>query len=244
MENFKTDTSGNSRDTSGTSSDALFLLEENDVDGPGQGHARLVRGYPPYSEDMAMRLSCSFSRLAVAVSSLALLLSGLSCAAMAATDPSGSSSLPSITVQAPRHVARPYRTVPRAVARPAAAARRTVSRETSSPAEATQPGGQGSIMERLKRLERTSSNCTDGCQTSFRYGNQPWNGCNGSGGNFIFSTTCRNVRNFKTYQECREHGLFLAARNYEVWWYCQSLVSSGKLSGEKVQVAETKRPAR
>jgi hypothetical protein len=39
-------------------------------------------------------------------------------------------------------------------------------------------------------------------------------------------------------------GLFLAWRNAEIRWYCSSLHAAGKLSGEKVQVAELKRSAR
>jgi hypothetical protein len=38
--------------------------------------------------------------------------------------------------------------------------------------------------------------------------------------------------------------MFLAWRQYEVWWYCSSLHAGGKLSGEKLQVADLKRPAR
>ena len=91
-------------------------------------------------------------------------------------------------------------------------------------------------MAKIAALEKTSSNCTDGCQTSFKYGNQPWNGCSGSSGDFTLSTTCRNGRNFKTYQECRETGLFLAWRQFEVWWYCNSLSAGGKF-----KVAELKR---
>lgn len=99
-------------------------------------------------------------------------------------------------------------------------------------------------MAKLAALEKTSSSCTDGCQTSFKYGNQPWNGCSSSGGEFNFSTTCRNVRNNKTYHECRETGMFLAWRNNEVWWYCSSLLAGGKLAGEKYHVAELKRSGR
>jgi hypothetical protein len=44
---------------------------------------------------------------------------------------------------------------------------------------------------------------------------------------------CRNVRNYKTYSECRESGLFLGWRNNEIWWYCTSLAA-----GQKYQVAE------
>ena len=98
-------------------------------------------------------------------------------------------------------------------------------------------------MARIAALEKTSSNCTDGCQTSFKYGNQPWNGCSVSS-DFMLSTTCRNVGNYKTYQECRETGMFLAWRQYEVWWYCSSLHAGGKLSGEKLQVADSKRSGR
>jgi len=39
--------------------------------------------------------------------------------------------------------------------------------------------------------------------------------------------------------------MFLAWRQYEVWWYCSSLHAAGKLSGEKQQqVAELKRSRR
>jgi hypothetical protein len=99
-------------------------------------------------------------------------------------------------------------------------------------------------MAKLAALEKTSSNCTDGCQTSFKYGNQPWNGCSTSGSLFDLSATCRNVRNYKTYSECRETGLFLGADNRGVWWYCSSLLAGGKLAGEKHQVAELKRSGR
>jgi hypothetical protein len=39
-----------------------------------------------------------------------------------------------------------------------------------------------------------------------------------------------------------ETSQFLAWKHYEAIWYCGSLVSGGKLSGEKVQVADVKRP--
>ena len=148
------------------------------------------------------------------------------------------SSLPSITVQAPKQVARPHRT--------SRVANTVASRRTSPPTQAPtaqKPApAKDSVMAKLAALEKTSSNCTDGCQTSFKHGNQPWNGCSTTGD--IFSTTCRNVRNFKTYFECRDHGLFLAWRNAEVWWYCSSLLAGGKLAGEKYQVAELKRSGR
>jgi hypothetical protein len=166
-----------------------------------------------------MRLSSRFfSGLVVAVSSFSALTFGLSGAAMAATDPSGS-LLPGISVQAPRPVARPHRTAPRAVARPARAARRTVSRETS-PAATTQPGGQGSVLERLKRLERTSRSCDERCQ---KISAQP--GCSAS----VWPVTsvgkgCGNSRHFFThYVQCTDHLYFLAWKPREAWWYCSSL---------------------
>jgi hypothetical protein len=191
--------------------------------------------------ERVMRISSSL----VAPSTLAILsimlLSGTAAAQTATT-----SQLPGITVVAPKQVARP-------VARPqrqAPPVANTVAVRPTSPAPQTPPTSaqkpaSGSVMARIAALEKTSSNCTDGCQTSFKYGNQPWNGCSVSSGDFTLSTTCRNGRNYKTYQECRETGMFLAWRQYEVWWYCSSLHAAGKLSGEKQQqVAELKRPGR
>jgi hypothetical protein len=160
-----------------------------------------------------------------------------------------SATLPTVTVVAPKQVARPNRPVARPPQRPPQVANTVASRATSptpqTPTAQTTAPAPGSVMAKIAALEKTSSNCTDGCQTSFKYGNQPWNGCSGSSGDFTLSTTCRNARNFKTYQECRETGMFLAWRQYEVWWYCSSLHAAGKLSGEKQQqVAELKRSGR
>jgi len=182
-----------------------------------------------------MRLSSSFvAPSAVAILSTALLC-GPSGTAISQTATGSATPLPSITVEAPRQVARPQR--------PARGANtvtsRPIPRATQEPAPA-----KGSVMAKLAALEKTSSNCTDGCQTSFKYGNQPWNGCSVSGGDFTLSTTCRNARNYKTYSECQDTGMFLGWKNHEVWWYCSSLHAGGKLAGEKHQVAELKRPGR
>jgi hypothetical protein len=201
----------------------LFLSGESDVDGPGQGHARLASGYPPYSEDMAMRLSSRFfPDLAVAVSSFALLLFGLSGAAMAATDPSGSSSLPSITVQAPKQTAGPHRTVPRAVTR--STGRRHTASRGISPSSATPSGGHGqeSVLERLHRIERETHSCDGGCATSLPSHGKPWIGCSVSGWP-MYSGTCRNGRKYKNYVQCAEEGYFLAWKVMDVHWYCTSL---------------------
>ena len=186
-----------------------------------------------------MRLSSSF----VAPSAFAV-LSTVLLSGTAASQTATTSQLPGITVVAPRQVARPV-VRPQRQAPPVAntVAARPTSPAAQSPSTAAQKPAPGSVMARIAALEKTSSNCTDGCQTSFKYGNQPWNGCSGSS-DFMLSTTCRNVRNFKTYQECRETGMFLAWKHYEVWWYCSSLHAAGKLSGEQQRVAELKRSGR
>jgi len=173
-----------------------------------------------------MTMSSSFvASAAVAILSTALLCS-LTGAAMSQTTPG--STLPSVTVVAPKPLARPpHRPERTANTR---AGRRTAP-ATQAPIEtATRTPAQGSVMAKLKELERTSSNCTDGCQTSFKYGNQPWNGCSTTGD--IFSATCRNVRNFKSYAECTEHGLLLGWHRNGIWWYCTSLLAGNKLVAE------------
>jgi hypothetical protein len=205
----------------------VALPAEAELGGPAPGrHLR---------ERVMRMLSSLVAPSAVAILSTALLC-GLTGAAMSQTTPG--TSLPSVTVVAPKEVARPHRPVQAATT---GAGRRRAPAAEKPAQTATRTPAPGSVMAKLAQLERTSSNCTDGCQTSFKYGNQPWNGCSTSSGDFTLSTTCRNGRNFKTYQECRETGMFLAWRQYEVWWYCSSLHASGKLSGEKLQVAELKR---
>jgi hypothetical protein len=184
-----------------------------------------------------MRVSSSFvAPSAVALLSVALLC-GPSGTAMSQTE------LPKITVVAPKQVARPVATPQR---RPRGVATTVASRPappaTPSPTAQKPAPAKDSVMAKLAALEKTSSNCTDGCQTSFKYGNQPWNGCSTTGD--LISTTCRNGRNYKTYFECMDTGRFLGWRNPEMRWYCSSLHAAGKLSGEKVQVAELKRSVR
>jgi hypothetical protein len=189
-----------------------------------------------------MRMSSSL----VAPSAVAFLSTVLLSGTAASPTATGlTSQLPGITVVAPkqaaRPVARPQRQAPPVANRVAA---RPTSPAPQAPPTSAQKPAPGSVMARIAALEKTSSNCADGCPTSFKYGNQPWNGCSTSG-DLILSTTCRNGRNYKTYEECRETGMFLAWKHYEVWWYCSSLHAGGKLSGEKQQqVAEIKRSGR
>ena len=186
--------------------------------------------------ERVMRMSLSLvAPSAVAVLSTALLCA-LTGAAMSQTAPN--STLPNITVEAPKQTARPHKPV-QAATTGAGYRRVPAAGKPAQTAIRTPPPAPGSVLAKLKELERTSSNCTDGCQSSFKYGNQPWNGCSTTGD--IFSATCRNVHNFKTYAECTEHGLLTGWHRNGIWWYCSSLLAGGKLAAEKVQVAELKR---
>lgn len=173
-----------------------------------------------------MRTSSSLvAPSAVAILSIALLC-GPSGRAMALTGASGNTSLPSITVQAPKPVARPAKPLKqRAVVRNTV---RTVSPGPSpSPIPATPakpPPAQESVLAKLQRLERTSSSTLGGVATSFPRGNLPYVGCSTSGWPaYSPSGTCRNGRNYKSYVECTEAAHFLAWRPMEYHWYCTSL---------------------
>lgn len=166
-----------------------------------------------------MRFSSRFiSSLAVAILSIALLLCGPSGTAMSQTATAATSSLPSITVDAPKPVARPQKPIERAVAH------NTVRRTGSPGTSATTPftPAQESVLAKLQRLERSSGSCNGGCATSFPSGNRPWVGCSVSGWP-MYSGTCKNGRNYKTYVECTETSYFLAWKPMEVHWYCTSL---------------------
>jgi hypothetical protein len=63
---------------------------------------------------------------------------------------------------------------------------------------------------------------TGATTTSFRSGNAPWVGCSGAGG-WNFSSTCRNLANFKSYNECTTGVAKAAGTSLESWWYCSSL---------------------
>ena len=63
---------------------------------------------------------------------------------------------------------------------------------------------------------------TGATASSFRSGNAPWVGCSVAGG-WNFSSTCRNLANFKTYNECTASASKVGGRSLESWWYCSSL---------------------
>jgi hypothetical protein len=58
--------------------------------------------------------------------------------------------------------------------------------------------------------------------SSFRSGNAPWVGCS-IGLGWGFSSTCRNLANYKTYAECQTGVAKSGATSLESWWYCSSL---------------------
>jgi len=148
-----------------------------------------------------------------------LFIAGLMCSlsgtAMSQTEPpSGVTLLPSVRVEAPRQVARPSKPERGKVARSTVSAR-------TSPTTPMQSASPMSPTVTLAKLASTTGSCVGGCVTSFRSGDAPWHGCSGSSG--MYSPTCRNVANYKTYAECEEAGLLTGWRTPEVQWYCSSL---------------------
>jgi hypothetical protein len=178
-----------------------------------------------------MRLS---SRL-VAPSAIAVLSTVLLCgpaAPQTATD--SAAPLPTITVDAPKQAARPQQVAtphsPKQVANTGA------SRRTSSTVQ-TGSAAPDSVLGKLAKLEKASSSCNGGCETSFKSGNAPWVGCSFSGGWWsTFSSTCTDTLTYKSYADCMDTKVFLGWEKYKARWYCNSLAAGGKF-----QVAELKR---
>jgi hypothetical protein len=161
-----------------------------------------------------MRFSSLFlARPAAAIP--ALLLCCLSSTAMSQPTPAAGTDtqLPGVMVEAPKQVARPHKPAHHA------AARSTRSHTSSTVAEVL--SSSMSDAAKLAKLASTAGSCVDGCQTSFRYGHAPWNGCSVSSG--TYSSTCRNPVHFKTYDECKEAGRIAGWRTGEMSWYCSSL---------------------
>jgi hypothetical protein len=92
-------------------------------------------------------------------------------------------------------------------------------------------------MGKLARLERISSNCNGGCQTSGRVGNQAWIGCSESAGYYsVFSATCTDTLTYSSYTGCMSTKVFTGWDANRAWWYCNGLAA-----GHKFKVAELKR---
>ena len=188
-----------------------------------------------------MKLSSRF----VAPTAVAFLSTVLLCGPAASQTATGSSApLPSVTVDAPKQAARPNR--PKEVEGSRVAAHRTsLAGHTSSSGARTPSPAPDTVLGRIAKLERSSSSCNGGCETSVRQGNAPWVGCSLSSGENstgAFSATCRDTLTYRTYAECTSTKIFLGWIPREARWHCSSLLAAGKLAGEKPQqVAESAR---
>jgi len=178
-----------------------------------------------------MRLSSSFA----APSAVAILSTALLCGPSGTAVSQTAAPLPSITVDAPKQVARPHR--PEHVANTVASRRASPTARAPSSISHVPSGPPGSVLGRLAKLEKSSSSCNGGCETSFKTGNAPWVGCSYSGGWWsTFSTTCTDTLTYTSYSNCLETKLFLGWEHYKARWICNGLAAGGKF-----KVAELKR---
>ena len=193
-------------------------------------------GFPSrHWKDMVMRLSSSL----VVPSTIAALSTALLCAPAASQIPTGpAATLPPVTVDAPKQVAKPHVSEREANT---TSSRRTAPTARTSTARAPSYA-PGSVMGRIASLERVASSCNGGCASSFRHGNEPWIGCSESGGNVNygpFSPTCRDTITHTSYENCVETKVFLGEFRNRAHWFCSSLQA-----GNRFKVADLKRPGR
>ncbi len=124
-----------------------------------------------------------FSSSLVVPSAVAALSTILLCAPAASQIPTGpAATIPPVTVDAPKQVARPH------VSERGAntiAPRRTAPTARTSTAR-TPSYAPGSVMGRIASLEKVASSCNGGCASSFPSGKDPWVGCSLSGGNIDY----------------------------------------------------------
>jgi len=166
-----------------------------------------------------MRFSSLFvTSLAIATTSIALFLFGLSGTAMSQTATPSAAPLPDIVVDAPKRVARPHKPERHAVARS------TVSRRASATAQAPS-GTSDAVSAKLAKLAAATGSCAGGCQSSSKTEKEPWHGCSLSSGTWL--QFCRNVGNYKTYNECFDAGLTTGWRPNEAGGYCRVLAMAG-----------------
>lgn len=182
-----------------------------------------------------MRLSSSL----VVPSTVAVLSTVLLCAPAASQIPTGSAAtLPPVTVDAPKQVAKPHVSER---GTNTTAPRRTAS--TTRPSTARAPAyAPGSVMGRIASLEKVASSCNGGCASSFPKGKEPWIGCSESGGQIDygpFSPTCRDTITHTSYLGCVETKTFLGEGRNKAHWLCSSLAA-----GNRFKVAELKRSGR
>ena len=175
-----------------------------------------------------MRMSSSlFAPSAIAILSISLLCSSSGTAVSQAATGSAA-PLPSITVDAPKQVARPNR--PAATSPGAGRGALRAGRTARSTETATGPSAaRGPVMVKLARLEREASSCNDGCESSFKRGKDPWVGCSELGGYFsLFSATCKDTLTHRDYTQCIETKMFVGWDRNRSWWYCTGMLAGGK----------------
>lgn len=184
---------------------------------------------------MVMRLSSSL----VVPSTIAVMSTVLLCAPAASQITAGpNATLPPVTVDAPKQVAKPHVSERGANT---TAPRRTASTARTSTAR-TPSYAPGSVMGRIASLERVASSCNGGCASSFPHGKDPWVGCSESGGSLNygpFSPTCRDTITHTSYENCVETKVFLGEFRNRAHWFCSSLQA-----GNRFKVADLKRSGR
>ena len=182
-----------------------------------------------------------FSSSLVVPSTVAALSTVLLCAPAASQIPTGSAAtLPPVTVDAPKQVARPH--VSERGVNTTAPRRTAPTAQTSSSATRTPSYAPGSVMGRIASLEKVASSCNGGCASSFPHGKEPWIGCSESGGGLNygpFSPTCRDTITHKSYMDCVETKVFLGDNRNKAHWFCSSLAA-----GNRFKVADLKRSGR
>jgi hypothetical protein len=172
-------------------------------------------------EGHAMRMSSNF----LAPSAVAILSTALLCAP--SDTAKSQTQLPSVTIEAPRQVARPQREE-RSQGSGRVVHRGRTSRSAQT-ATGTPSAAQGPVMAKLARLEREASSCNDGCESSFRHGKDPWVGCSESAGYYsVFSATCKDTLTHRDYVQCVETKMFLGWDRGRSWWYCTGMLAGGK----------------
>jgi hypothetical protein len=190
-----------------------------------------------------MRLWSRFAApSAIAILSIALLCSP-SGTALSQTATGSATPLPAVTIEAPKQVARPH--TPERQANSVTSHRTVASHRASPTAQApssisqVRPGPAGSVLGRLAKLEKSSSSCNGGCETSFKTGNAPWVGCSFSTGGYataLPSPTCTDTLTYKSFLDCMEKKQFTGWDSNRAGLICRSLAAGGKF-----KVAELKR---
>jgi hypothetical protein len=166
-----------------------------------------------------MRFSSLFvTSLTVASTSIALFLFGLSGPAMSQAATPSAAPLPDIVIDAPKRVARSHKSERHAVARSIVSRRGSVTAQAPS-------GTSDTVSAKLAKLAAATGSCAGGCQSSFKSEKEPWHGCSLSSGTWL--QFCRNVGNYKTYNECFDAGLTTGWRPNEAGGYCRVLAMAG-----------------